>query len=1111
MNHELPFDKYKPYLVDYLRMNGIDANIGKNCTCPWHNDSTASFSVFIGKDGFPAFNCFAGCGGGDIYNAVEKITGETDSKKQFEEIERIFGNGTSSPLPVIQKKVFTEEDKKDFIPDSDALGKFTDWLKAFPHSSDYILGYFAKRAAVSSKGKIQQYPHEILRKLLPYFLWYPGKKEAIDTFGIPTLLKAGLPYSKKDGKVVDYNSMTQFPPEGEEGKIYVALNTDTCYFWNGSSYEKYKEEPRKLSWWSEGVVTPTNIGYKLFFYCYDKEKQKEVSKKYNPRSIPLLFADELKDYAGKTIVILEGEMDAIVCRASGIENVFATGGLNGLSKPKIKKYIIPANIAEIILFADKDSGEGEHPFRGQKKFGIMPLEENDGIRETLPEQLLAEGYKGKIRVTVLPDDCPFKDPDEAILNGRLDLVKAAIANARDYVAPEKPSSKKKGEAARKNAATRLTEDLLAQILAHKKLQLANMNETDADIFVRALRNALPSLTDTAKTLLVEWGAAEETLEKPGTMPPDQMLKVMRTYRAPKALIEKVCSALNFEPPAKKNAASVFKIDFAQIKKLQAWKEYLYSGQSQYAASVCCHIFAGQLVYDNGKNQFFRYNAPVWNDEPNVDKLVTDTLTTIIDHFYPKETESTRIALERYRKEAADKTFQRKVTDSIKKDTEHEIWKRTIEFDNPNITSETLTLMDGVLDFSGKEPVFRDAKPSEYRKQKMPFMRSQIENAAEPKNYLEFIKGNFTDPATQEMFERFLSLIPARTAQYKIAAFLNGGPNTGKSTTMRLIKSIYTYWQEYPVGEPESLVKSIPSDIVLKERNQTKSDDGRSPTLASIVNAGGAFCDETDNMQKIDAKLFKRFTGGSTISFRDNYESMKEHSITAQLILGTNELPDIITPGDSKLDEAILSRIMVVPFLVKHERVVSGDITEAIRPEYPAIIMRYARIYCQVRHELKGNIPQSDLALEWKSKYIERNKNDIQRFVEERLEQEAGAATSWQSLYSAFCDFAEYRLDEFGIPTEKNSLTQRKFTAKMKSYFDISGANADSIYIGGKSARGLKNYRLKTQSDGQLDFGSPATTNDISEPPEDDPFADATPVNPPPPEDNGNDGEQYDIF
>ena len=1083
----IEFSRYKNSLVDYMRLRGYDFDIGRMYSCPFHDDSTPSFTMTQNADG-QTFYCF-GCGAkGDVFDAAGLFIHSDDKKAQFAEIEAVFGGNVPSFVPPVKKE------RVAFSPDCGALDKLTQWLSGIQGRELSVLGYFQRRAEYKSSGSICQYPltEEQLKKLSSFFYWWPGAKEAEKALGKKILFRAGVAYLKNGGEltVEEYELPTSFPQCGKENVVYVDISTEDSYRFNAETnrYEKCADDPRKIAWYHSGVLAKSAEGFKLL---YMNENTFE-SEKRNPRAGTSFFPIPSEIPEGKTIILVEGEIDAILCQVCGIDNMFSMGGLGNLSVPKIKKYILPKNIPEIILFADNDKTP---KCQSQKAFGLMPYAQGDKVMETVPEKLLRAGFGGRIRVTALPSDSQFKDPDDAIRNGRLDLVRKAIDEAKDYVPFAKPEKKvssveRKKTAERKNTATRLTDELLSQILTHKKLRKQNMSETDADIFVRAIANALPeSITDSAWAMLEDWGADKETVERPGSMPPDQILSVMRSYRAPRALIDKVCAALNFEPPAKKERESVFPIDFNEIKKLQAWKEYLYSGQSQYAASLCCHIFGGKLVYDNGKSQFFRYDAPVWTDEPNVDKLVTDTLTTIIDHFYKKEKESVRIVLERYRKEAADKTFQRKVTDSIKKDTEHDIWKRTVEFDNPNLTSETLTLLDSVLDFSGTEPYFRDAEPSEYRMQRMPFTRLQLEKSEEPKKYIEFIRGNFTDPATLEMFERFISLIPARTAQYKIAAFLNGGSNTGKSTTMRLLKSIYTYWQEYPVGEPESLIKSIPSDIVLKERNQTKSDDGRSPTLASIVNAGGAFCDETDNMQKIDAKLFKRFTGGSTISFRDNYESMKEHQITAQLILGTNELPDIITPGDSKLDEAILSRIMVVPFLVKHERVVSGDITADIKPEYPAIIMRYARIYCVVRHKLRGNIPQSALALEWKGKYIERNKNDIQRFVEERLEQAQNKAESWGSLYSAFCDHMEYKLDEFGIPEERNALTQRRFAAKMRAYFSLEGANADVVYIGGRSMRGLKGYRLKNPSEVS---GSPPPVMQgvqVAPPPDDNPFGD----------------------
>jgi len=44
---------------------GFEGEPSKSCRCPFHEDRTKSFSVFTGTDGLDAWNCFAGCGGGD--------------------------------------------------------------------------------------------------------------------------------------------------------------------------------------------------------------------------------------------------------------------------------------------------------------------------------------------------------------------------------------------------------------------------------------------------------------------------------------------------------------------------------------------------------------------------------------------------------------------------------------------------------------------------------------------------------------------------------------------------------------------------------------------------------------------------------------------------------------------------------------------------------------------------------------------------------------------------------------------------------------------------------------------------------------------------------------
>ena len=225
-------EKYKRFLIPYLQHMGVDAS-GPGlirCINPSHEDRHPSCQLT--ETSFHCWVCGDACSG-DIYKAVEVLTGETSFVKQYEEIDRIFGDGTAAPLTTLPQKTFEPApEKKDFIPNPEALQNFTNFLKSVPHYDDYIKNYFAKRATVSTKGKIKQYPPEILSKLVTFFLFYPGKQPAITTLGLPALFAAGLPYSHENASVEDFESITQFPPIGDSSKKYVALNSDKCYFWN---------------------------------------------------------------------------------------------------------------------------------------------------------------------------------------------------------------------------------------------------------------------------------------------------------------------------------------------------------------------------------------------------------------------------------------------------------------------------------------------------------------------------------------------------------------------------------------------------------------------------------------------------------------------------------------------------------------------------------------------------------------------------------------------------------------------------------------------------------------------------------------------------------------
>ena len=94
-------EKYKRFLIPYLQHMGVDAN-GPGlirCISPTHADRHPSCQLTE-----TSFHCWTCDCSGDIYEAVKVLTGETDFVKQYEEIDRLFGDGTAAPLTALPQK-----------------------------------------------------------------------------------------------------------------------------------------------------------------------------------------------------------------------------------------------------------------------------------------------------------------------------------------------------------------------------------------------------------------------------------------------------------------------------------------------------------------------------------------------------------------------------------------------------------------------------------------------------------------------------------------------------------------------------------------------------------------------------------------------------------------------------------------------------------------------------------------------------------------------------------------------------------------------------------------------------------------------------------------------
>jgi 5S rRNA maturation endonuclease (ribonuclease M5) len=176
----------------------------------------------------------------------------------------------------------------------------------------------------------------------------------------------------------------------------------------------FKDFPLSIPYFSKGSL----LGFKLR-YISKEAKQKYGNGKYrnptgfdgimnyNPFNLPP-FRVNLGTKKERTVIVVEGELDALHAREKGIENVIAASGGNGISKEKANT-IAEWGYNSVILTLDTDKA-------GQKQTV-------DSI-----EILLNKGLK--VYVATLPDG---KDTDEFLKTHTAEEYKAVIAECTQAV------------------------------------------------------------------------------------------------------------------------------------------------------------------------------------------------------------------------------------------------------------------------------------------------------------------------------------------------------------------------------------------------------------------------------------------------------------------------------------------------------------------------------------------------------------------------------------------------------------------------------------------------------------------------------------------------------
>lgn len=961
------FDKYKSRLLEYLRLKGIKANIGLiNCFNPNHEDKNPSCEIFTNN-----FSCYSGrCAiHGDIYDAVEILEGIQDKKEQYLHLEKIFGDSNYT-VP----KIKTEKTPA-FKADPNTVLKFENYLRKNKASEKQIKIFLNLRASTTA-GKNTSYPEGIIPKLVKYFFYWPGYDIARNELGIETLRSVGVPLTH--------------PKTG------------------------------RSSWDHSGVIIKLGSGYKLHYY------NNSICEKRGTKSCST-FPMPNKINTEKPIILVEGELDAIACSASGIENVFSTGGTNGLTAPKIKKHLLATE--EIIIFFDND-------ISGKKMAGIEPFSETDKQKTNLPEKLKKAGYNGKIKIAKLPESYKFKDQDAAIISGEINTLTQAITNATEYI-PQKTIKKTQGSIweAYDSISLKRLQSLL------KKIPYTDLDDKDQQPFISAcIKSCGNSQT---KQELAKWGASNTEIEAENETTPYFLIEACEKYGVSKYLRKEIEKALVPESEILKRIKeqkTLVDIDFEEIENNGNALQFITTKGVRSAAQLVADVLKGKMIYVEQEKKHYFFNGHIWSREPDVAGIAYTILCAVLRHFLKKRIGSKDEIYELLQKIEARRFRVELVQDFS--GLKPEVFREEVLFDGPTV-KESLTLLDGVMDFSGNKIVFRKSSPEEYRREVLPYKTENVEKAIEPQNFNAFMKSNFKNEETLKTLMYYLSLIPSRNTQYKYGGIFIGKTHTGKTTTIELFKDIYL-----------NMLERLPSDVLVSQNRRRLSGNEATPYIARLEGKGAAIAQETERNGYLNNALWKELTGGDTLTARGLYKEPHDFTPTAQIIMCTNH-----SPRFDAHDDATIDRMVVIPFSVQHKKGAKGTkslstILKSIKTEYPAIIKLLAETYIDLKYNFEGMIPLSEECQNYKQNYVKEQETDLDKFVNANIEFDLSGTT-----FEKVQDVYERYLHYYNLSSEdKETLTRNKFVRFLKhDYLEI---NYKQKKIEGNPELCFFNVRLK---------------------------------------------------
>jgi len=322
-------------------------------------------------------------------------------------------------------------------------------------------------------------------------------------------------------------------------------------------------------------------------------------------------------------------------------------------------------------------------------------------------------------------------------------VKALLQAKKDEKKNPPPKKKKKDPAIFWESFNTISIKQLRNLL--KKIPLDDMDDKDVQPFITACIKACGNNQITQE--LLKWGASSEQIENENDHTPYFLIEACEKYGTSKYLRKAIEHALIPEKEilAKiKEQKTIVEIDYKAMRTNTNALQFLTTGGVRSASQLVSDVLQGRLIYVENEKKHYFFNGHVWTREPDIAGIAYSILANVLRYFLGTSRAGKtkiyelllKIEARRFRVELAQDLSGLKP----------EVFRENVLFDGPTV-QESLTLIDGVMDFSGNKIVFRKSTPEEYRRDVLPYRMEAVEKAIEPSNFLAFMQSNFKNKET----------------------------------------------------------------------------------------------------------------------------------------------------------------------------------------------------------------------------------------------------------------------------------------------------------------------------------------------------------------------------